>query len=192
MEKYQSIEAIVEEKIPPKKGVSIKARLLGMFISLSCIIILVITLPTFFQAKRTIRNTIYNDLNSRAIEKKNDLDYWTDGTLDSLELIANQPVLVEKINEINQSVSGDHDTSSVMVDINSLLGYWAEAKSGFTDMFLLDPESGIVIAASSEYLLDINFSAADFYKGGMSSPTLQNPGYWTSDRKDEMVAAAPI
>jgi PAS domain S-box-containing protein len=173
--------------------VKLALRLTILFALLAIIPVIAVGYLAYDSGRRAIEEEVGNHLLSTNLLKGNELDRWIDGNKSSIEELAQRPLVVQY-----SSVLSSHDSASPAYNdahgklVDDHLRPRIKSIGGFTELFVICPVHGIILASSDQSQEGKYRDAQPYYLQGRIQTNVYGVFYSSSFEQLTMVIGTPV
>lgn len=176
---------------------SLMARLVSYFLLLSLLPVAIVGFLAFWQARASLREAVFNQLNAIVVLKEAELNRWISDRKDDLIVISRSPevrartaALIEAY--INETPLSDPAYQESYTIISDYLQGAAARKTDLQEIFILDAETGRVVYSTNKVSEgNIENKMAYFVEGRLAT-TVQNIYISPTTGRPTMTVATPL
>jgi PAS domain S-box-containing protein len=126
------------------------SRIVLFFMLLAAALLATVGVLSYLSASKSLKDAAISEMLAAAIEKEAALDTWIEERLAHLGQIANQADVVEKAANLLAAAPTSEQARSARAILRQEFGApLTSHRSGFTELFVMEPEGGKVVASTS-------------------------------------------
>lgn len=165
-------------------------KLTGAFVVLSLLIVSAVGLLAFETSRRALDVNIRNYIASISLLKEGQFNNWVDANRQALGRIAKRPLLYELAFVLATGTNNTEDYKTAYDDIyNEHLRLLVQDSLGFTELFILHPDTGQILVSSDETQVGKYREDQLFFEEGQNGTYVQNP-YYSLTRQEQIITIA--
>jgi len=179
------------EKTARKKNagsLSLRNRLLIAFILLAALPVIATGAISGFLNARGLRDTVFEQLNSVAQLKGNEIASWVEFLQTNLTLVWQGK---DFLNILNTALENKPEGETAQIDIRNKLSKWNETTGYFDELFIMNTEGTVIISTNSDQEGKI-FSTQTFFREGLNGSNTTPPLYDVALSKYSILFSQPI
>lgn len=173
-------------------------RQLGIFPKLTLVFVLFaggllsgLGLQAYRNGRAALDEAIRSELFSKAVDKEAGLNNWVDERLSGLSALAKTPSLVGHLEALVLGADGP-ESLAAYTRLTGDLSPRAGPGQPFLSLFIMDPQSAQVIAATTQEDEGKFREALPYFINGLNGPYVQNVYYSTAAQGPVMTVSAPM
>jgi len=172
---------------------SLTSRIILSFVLLSAVLLTTVGVFSYRRGSKSLQADAMSEMLAKAIEKEAALDAWIAERLSDIREIAGHADVVEKAaNLIAAAPASQEARSAHAILLQELQPYVGVLGSNFTEMFVIEAESGRVVASTSPSQEGKTKLGHPYFDQGRTNLSLQ-PAYYSADTAAlAMTAAIPL
>ncbi len=141
---------------------SIKTRLIFWFLVLTLVPLFLVLLVTYYQRIDVINYQRIDKLSAIRDLKVQQLEFWLNERKSDMEVFATDSEIT-KIGLIINSKKSNSNNDNKLLDIHNTLEKYVQNYSAYSQIFIINPHTGIIIASSDENMIGRNKSTDDYF-----------------------------
>jgi PAS domain S-box-containing protein len=169
------------------------SRIVLLFVLLVAVLLATVGGLSYRTASKSLQAAVVSNMLGNAIEKEAALDTWMEDRLASFEQMASEPGLVEKAANLLAAPLGSEQARSAHAILLQELGPHAvSGRSGFLELFIMELETGMVVASTRPTQEGKSELGHPYFKNGKTLFYLEGP-YQSADlAAPALTAAIPL
>lgn len=168
-------------------------RLIVLFLPLALIPLVLVGIYSFGNANQTIHESLETHLTALNYSKLNNFDRWIHSNKRFLESVAQRPSVVLYIEIMN---SNEKNSEAYEVAVRGLIDHHLitnlTESGGITDISVMDPLTGVIVASSDETLVGKFRENRDFYMEGQEHTFVSTVEYNPAQQHNALHISTPI
>lgn len=159
----------------------------GLF---TVVLIFLVSIPIFLYGQDLIQNTVASDLLAVSLEKKEQIMAWFDESISDLENLASIYSVVIFVERAN--VSAPEEQNGLYQQAIDQISGWAGEDRFFSTLFLIDAETGQIMASTQAEDVGKFREDQSFFQEGLTGAYIQAPAYSMETGTAQILAGAPV
>jgi PAS domain S-box-containing protein len=175
-----------------KRRLNLTSKMTIVFVSFAIFLLAGVGLLAYHSGRAALLNAVTSDLLSAATEKGEAINAWIGEEVLNITTFAASPKIrngVQSFLSARQDSTGGRKTHDNMV---AELLPWTGLGHSFLTLFVIEAESGKIVAATDENDEGKFRETHPYYLNGLHGPYIQNPVYELSLQSPAMYISAPI
>ena len=169
------------------------ARIVLYFVLLAAVLLTTVGLLAYRSGSEDLKKAAVAEVLGKAIEKEAVLTAWIDERLADLRQLSSHAALAERTASLHATTPGTDEARLDRARVRQELEpYVSAAASGFTEVFMIDPESGVVVASTNPAMEGKVKIGHPYFDNGKTDLFLQAPYYSEDVFAAGFTAAAPL
>jgi len=173
--------------------VNLRSRITLLFVLLAVVPVIIVGFLAVYTGRQSIEQVEINHLVSTNLMKSSELTRWIAGNQQRIEELAQRPLMVQ-----NSATLATKETIDPAYDSARLSLEWDHLKprvkpsSGFTEVSVIGPDSGIILASSDDRQEGKYYANQRFYIEGKTHTYTQGVFYSLPLQQTTMIVSTPI
>jgi signal transduction histidine kinase/HAMP domain-containing protein len=173
--------------------VSLSHKLGLAFAALSLTIVMTVGWFAFADGRRTIERNTRGHVAAINLLKAEQFNAWIDSNRYGLQRIAQRPLICDYTRQMITAEPGTAAYSEAYTKLyREHLTQLIEENLGFHELFILHPETGVVLVSSDESHTGLFRESQPYYMEGRTATFVQNAYYLLSEQQQIITMATPI
>jgi PAS domain S-box-containing protein len=166
------------------------SRIVLFFMVLAAVLLTIVGVLAYRSGSKNLKAAAIAEMLATAVEKDAELNGWTDERLANLEHFTRHPNVVEIVTSLIASAPASAEArAAVRRELESQI---SGPHGGFTEVFLVEPDSGEVVVSTRLSAEGKSLSGQRYFENGKAGLYLQ-PAYYSADLGfPVMTVAAPL
>jgi len=173
--------------------VNVRSRITLLFVLLAIVPVVLVGFLAYYTGRQSIEQVEINHLVSTNLMKSSELTRWIEGYQQRMEELAQRPLLVQY-----SSTMVDFDPADPVYDLSRLaleedhLKPRVKPMGGFTEVSVISPDKGIILASSDEMQEGKYYANQRFFAEGKTHTYTQGVFYSLPLQQTTMMVSTPI
>ncbi|MBN1691799.1 MAG: HAMP domain-containing protein [Dehalococcoidia bacterium] len=172
---------------------NVRSRITLLFVLLAIVPVVLVGFLAYYTGRQSIEQVEINHLVSTNLMKSSELTRWIEGYQQRMEELAQRPLLVQY-----SSTMVDFDPADPVYDLSRLaleedhLKPRVKLMGGFTEVSVISPDKGIILASSDEMQEGKYYANQRFFAEGKTHTYTQGVFYSLPLQQTTMMVSTPI
>jgi len=169
---------------------SISAQGVIYFSSFAVALLFLVSIPIFLYGRNLLQETVASDLMAVSLEKKEQILAWFDESISDLRNLTTIDSVVSYIMQANAAAPEDR-AQLYQLAVDQISG-WAGGTHFFDSLFILDAETGQIMASTNPEDVGKFREDQSFFQQGLIEAYIQPPTYSMETGTAQIIAGAPV
>lgn len=179
-------------RLPERWHPGLTAKFVIEHLLFATLVLVVIALMAQRQGRSALEEVTLSGLVGYAVEKQAALEFWLNRQLSTIENASRSRLLRREFGRFVRSEPGGEAFETAKRYIVDDLNVFVGERGEFLELFVMDPESGEVIASTDSESEGKFKEDRSFFVRGQSRAHLTSPYFSITEQKLTMVASAPL
>jgi len=173
--------------------VNVRSRITLLFVLLAVVPVVVVGFLAYYTGRQSIEQVEINHLVSTNLMKSSELTRWIEAYQQRMEELAQRPLLIQY-----SATMVDFDPADPVYDVSRLaleedhLKPRIKPRGGFTEVSVISPDKGIILASSDEIQEGKYYANQRFFAEGKTHTYTQGVFYSIPLQQTTMMVSTPI
>ena len=172
---------------------NLRSRILLLFVLLAIVPVVIVGFLAYYTGRQSIEQVEINHLVSTNLMKSNELTRWIEGNQQSIEELAQRPLMVQYSATMVTSDPADpsYDQARLSLEADHLSPR-VKPVGGFIEMSVIGPGSGVILASSDDMQEGKYYANQRFFAEGKTHTYTQGVFYSLPLQQTTMIVSTPI
>jgi len=173
--------------------VNLRSRILLLFVLLAIVPVVIVGFLAYYTGRQSIEQVEINHLVSTNLMKSNELTRWIEGNQQSIEELAQRPLMVQYSATMATSDPADPSYYPARLSLEAdHLRPRVKPVGGFIEMSVINADSGVILASSDDMQEGKYYANQRFFAEGKTHTYTQGVFYSLPLQQTTMIVSTPV